>query len=33
MSGNDVVTMAALGWSLTSTGVTHARAAQTYAPV
>jgi hypothetical protein len=33
MSGNDVITMAALGWNLTSSGVTHARAAQTYALV
>jgi len=33
MSANDIVVMAALGWNPTSSGITHARAAQTYALV
>ena len=33
MSGNDTISMAAIGWNLTSAGVTHARAAQVYARI
>ena len=33
LTGNDIVTMAALGWNPTAHGVTHAQAAATYALV